>query len=343
VSEVVTVTNEDEDEDDTDDPPPTSGDYEVVSDQDVYELGATADAVWDAPSNANIYFDWIGLYRPGLSDRGYLDYEYTDPFSNREQFPLDELGTFEFRYFKNNSYERVATSPTFEVVTDTSANLCNGYNLDEVTNYPSQSGPIIALGDSITFGIGASEGENYVEELEDRFGTNIINEGVPADTTQDVLLRLEDDVLERDPSTVIVFIGGNDELRRIYETISNAAEERELEDELETFVSERLGVSWQTVPLLTYEETFNNLETIVTEIQDTGANTIVVGFDNTIYNDTIEENYRRIAEETGSIYIPDIYDDIFGRPSRMSDLVHPNDEGYDIVADRIQVGLECLI
>lgn len=329
--------------DENPDDPPVGDEYLVRADRETYEIGDIANAVWETPAGANIIFDWIGLYRPGTSDRAFLDYEYTDSFSNREQFPLSSAGTFEFRYFKNNTYDRVATSPTFDVIDETTPGLCNGYDLDEITNYPSGSGPVVALGDSITFGVGASPGENYVEELQDRLGVSIVNAGVPADTTRDALARLDRDVLDEDPSTVIVFIGGNDELRRIYESLSDSAADRQLEDELDQFVTERLGLQWREVPLLNRNETFQNLETIVTEIQATGANTIVVGYDNTLYNDTIAENYERIANETGSIYIPDIYDDIFGRPSRMSDFIHPNDLGYDIIADRIQVGLECLI
>lgn len=342
VSNTFDVVRDEDDQTDDPAPPPTTN-YEVRADQNSYRVGDTANAIWQSPDGANIIFDWIGLYRVGSADNRYIEYEYVDIFSNREQFTLTSIGTFEFRYFKNNGYERVATSDPFTVSDNGGTNLCNGYNLDTVTNYPTENGPIIALGDSITFGVGASPGEDYVEELEQRLNVNIINAGVPTDTTQDVLERLEADVLTRNPSTVIIFIGGNDELRRIYASLSDSAADRQLADELDEYVRERLGYEWDQVPLLTREETFENLRTIVTRTQATGANTIVVGFDNTLYNDTIATNYARIANQTGSLYVPDIYDNIFGRPSRMSDLVHPNDVGYDIIADRIEQALECLV
>jgi len=318
--------------------------YSVRADKNSYAVGETAKAIWKAEGELG-FFDWIGLYRPGTPDSAYLEYEYTDIFSHQETFDLNRSGTFEFRLFIDNGTESVAISEPFTVGTaDNGNNLtCNGYDLNKVTNYPPANGPVIALGDSITAGVGATAGQDYVSELEKRLNINIRNEGVSGDTTEDVLLRLNSDVLGQDPSTVIVFIGGNDELRRVYQSLSDSAAERQLRDELEDYLQNRLNLNWQDVPLLTRQETFNNIRRIIQRIQDTGATTILVGFDTAIFDNTIADEYEKIAQDTGSIFIPDIYDGISGRPSRMSDLVHPNNRGYDIVADRIQIGLECLI
>ena len=323
----------------------TGNGYRVEPSQSSYDLFDTATAIWNTPSGNYGLFDWIGLYVTGSSDRDYVRFEYTDALSKRETFYLNDTGVYEFRYFTGNSYNKRATSDTFTVGDVDTVNTCNGYNLSQVTNLPSQNsnGPIIALGDSITFGIGASNGQNYVDELEKSLGVNIINEGVPADTTRDVLARLEQDVLSRDPKTVIVFIGGNDELRRIYEQVRTSASNQNFEDELDEFVEDRLGLQWDQVPLISRNESTQNLRTIINRIQATGANTIVVGFDNNIFNDMVYDDYQTVADQTGSVFIPDIYNDIFARPSRMADLIHPNNAGYDIVADRIEQGLECLI
>jgi len=320
--------------------------FQVVSDFSDYEVGEIATAIWAAPAGRSFLLDWIGLYRVGDSDRNYQEFEYIDAFSFRETFRLREAGEFEFRYFTSNSYNRQAVSDSFTVGSGDNTDLvCNGFNLRDINNLPSDNpnGPIIALGDSITFGIGASPNQNYVDELEKKFDVSIINAGVPADTTQDVLNRLDSDVLSLDPSTVIVFIGGNDELRRVYDSLSNSAADRNLADELDDFVRNQLGFEWDEVPLISKEQTYANLERIVTDIQATGANTIIVGFDNVIYDDSVAANYEMVANDTGSFYIPDIYNDIFGRVSRMSDLVHPNNVGYEIVADRIGRALECTI
>ena len=314
--------------------------YNLTPNKTRYERGETARVTWSVPQNTKFFRNWIGLYRPGDPDTRFIKFEYVDVFSFTETFRLDNDGTYEFRFFTNNSYNKVATSDPIVVVNDTSV-ACT-LDTDDIANLPTPNGPIIALGDSITFGIGASTGEDYVSELEDRLGVNIINAGVSGDTTRDALERLEDDVLDRNPSAVIIFLGGNDEIRRFYAQLSDTLAGRNLQDELDELADD-LGYDWMGVPLIPRQETFDNIETIIERIQDTGAATIVVGFDAAIYDSRIDDNYRQIARETDSFFVADIYDGIFGRPRFMSDLVHPNNAGYDIVADRIQPAVACVI
>ena len=218
-----------------------------------------------------------------------------------------------------------------------------GTDLSDITNYPPPNGPIIAFGNSLTAGVGASMGEDYVSELEERLNVNIVNEGVPGDTTEDALARLDGDVLARDPSVVIIWLGGNDELRRIYERLQNTVGGTALEDELEALAVRFAVDDIEDMPLLSRAETFDNIETIIEAIQNTGAVTILIGFDPSLYDASIADNYEMIAEDTGSIFVPDIYDNIFGNPFRMSDLIHPNNAGYDIIAERIEPALRCAL
>jgi acyl-CoA thioesterase I len=219
---------------------------------------------------------------------------------------------------------------------------CTVANLSEITNYPPPSGPIIAFGNSLTAGVGASPGQDYVSELERRGGVSIINAGVPGDTTADALARLNEDVLRYNPSTVIVFLGGNDILYRYYDRLSRTAENRNLQDVLVDIINRLFG----KVPegnIITEEETFNNLQTIVTEIQSTGAMVILVGLSGRPFDSNVSADYQRVAEETGAILVPDALNGIVGIPSRMSDLIHPNDRGYDILANRIYGALACVL
>src|SRR3990167_2268928 len=89
-----------------------------------------------------------------------------------------------------------------------------------VTNYPGSGTSIIALGDSLTAGVGATEGKDYVSRLNDKLGVSIINTGKSGDTTETALLRLYDDVLIKKPKLVIVMLGGNDYLRKIPKEIT---------------------------------------------------------------------------------------------------------------------------
>jgi lysophospholipase L1-like esterase len=74
---------------------------------------------------------------------------------------------------------------------------------------------IVAFGDSITFGIGASEEESYPVVLEKLTKRKVVNAGVPGEVTASGLSRLPE-ILEREkPALLIICHGGNDLLRRL--------------------------------------------------------------------------------------------------------------------------------
>jgi len=74
---------------------------------------------------------------------------------------------------------------------------------------------VLVLGDSISYGNGANSGEDYPTLLAAKTGWNIINAGVPGDTTEMGLARLPE-LLEAQPlKLVIVELGGNDFLHHV--------------------------------------------------------------------------------------------------------------------------------
>ena len=73
---------------------------------------------------------------------------------------------------------------------------------------------VIALGDSLTFGYGATPETAYPTVLASKTGWQVINEGVNGDTSESVLNRL-DKILEQSPSLILLGIGGNDVLQRV--------------------------------------------------------------------------------------------------------------------------------
>lgn len=108
-----------------------------------------------APRNRDRSRDWIGLYESGASNRSYEAYKYTSgDRTGFVTFRIDEPGTYEFRYLLNNGYTSV--EETGEVVVTSPARTCPVDNLSAVTNYPAQSGPVVAFGDSLTVGVGAT-------------------------------------------------------------------------------------------------------------------------------------------------------------------------------------------
>ena len=162
---------------------------------------------------------------------------------------------------------------------------------------------VLAFGDSLTFGIGATAGNGYVPVLERRIGIDIFNSGIPGDTTTTALARLNASVLARDPGIVIVLLGGNDLL--------------------------------QNVPLQTR---VGNITQIVERIRGDGSQVILVGVGSGIL-DPFEGALPELAARTGSSYVPNIMDGIFGNANLMADSIHPNNAGYAIIADRIEPAL----
>ena len=178
----------------------------------------------------------------------------------------------------------------------------------DVTNRDSQGTAVICFGDSLTVGVGASPGHDYPSLLAARLGRAVINAGVSGDTTRDAVRRLEADVLARDPRLVIVQFGGNDFLQQ-----------------------------------LSREETFADLETIVRRIQERGAMVVLVGVQPGLIGDPTRRDYRRIARARGAVFVPNILEGILTTPQLKSDQLHPNDAGYEKIAERIARAVEPLL
>lgn len=75
--------------------------------------------------------------------------------------------------------------------------------------------PVLALGDSITYGTGAAPETSYPAVLAQLTGWSVVNAGVPGDTSQGALARLPGLLQEHAPRLVLVSIGGNDFLRGV--------------------------------------------------------------------------------------------------------------------------------
>jgi acyl-CoA thioesterase-1 len=74
---------------------------------------------------------------------------------------------------------------------------------------------VLALGDSLTSGVGATPDAAYPAVLQALTGWQVVNGGVSGDTAAQALARLPALVQEHQPALVIVSIGGNDFLRQM--------------------------------------------------------------------------------------------------------------------------------
>ena len=98
-----------------------------------------------------------------------------------------------------------------------------GCGRDKKTAQPVPPGStVLALGDSLTFGTGASAETSYPTVLAGLTGWNVVNAGVSGDTSAQALARLPALLAEHQPKLVIVSIGGNDFLRKLPESDTHA-------------------------------------------------------------------------------------------------------------------------
>ena len=81
----------------------------------------------------------------------------------------------------------------------------------------SAGSAVLALGDSLTYGTGATSDTSYPAVLAGLSGWQVVNAGVPGDTSAQALQRLPALLQEHQPALLLVSIGGNDLLRRLPE------------------------------------------------------------------------------------------------------------------------------
>jgi lysophospholipase L1-like esterase len=89
---------------------------------------------------------------------------------------------------------------------------------------------VLALGDSLTAGVGASADSAYPAVLQRLTGWKVVNGGISGDTSAQALQRLPDLLQKHQPALVIVGIGGNDFLRRQSASATRANVRRICED-----------------------------------------------------------------------------------------------------------------
>lgn len=70
---------------------------------------------------------------------------------------------------------------------------------------------IVCIGDSLTFGYGVNQNESWFAKVSEELASiEFVNTGIPGNTTKDMLLRFEKDVVEVSPKYVLVMGGTND-------------------------------------------------------------------------------------------------------------------------------------
>ena len=163
---------------------------------------------------------------------------------------------------------------------------------------------ILALGDSLTEGLGVAENEAYPAQLEAALkqagyvNAKVINSGLSGETSSGLVNRL-DWVLKTKPDITILTTGANDAMR---------------------------GIEVPTID--------KNIRTTIKRLQDEGSVVILGGmqiYDNLgdDYVKSFSAIYPKIAKDTGVAFIPFFLEGVGGdRSLNQADAIHPTKEGY---------------
>ena len=177
--------------------------------------------------------------------------------------------------------------------------------------YSEKAKSLLILGDSISAGYGMSKEKQWSEVLkeklnQEKISLQIINASVSGETTGGGLVRSDKLLQNNMPSYLLIELGGNDALR---------------------------GYPPQTVK--------NNLLEIINLGKTYGSKSIIMqirippNYGNR-YRNEFESIYTEIAEETGSLYMPFMLNNIaLEKNLMMADGIHPTEEAQPLIAEEI--------
>ena len=187
---------------------------------------------------------------------------------------------------------------------------------------------IVCFGDSLTEGHGASspglvdKSKSYPAFLQQKVTPPVVNAGISGDTAADGLARVDKDVLPQNPQMVIILLGANDSFRL---RPANATK-TDLQD-----IINKIRSGNRKIYLASFIGSFDIKAAIVKlNPQISGLSVFLEEYKKeyeNMFSDLIEEN-----KDIG--FIPDIWKGV-SPEIHMADEIHPNAEGYRIMAENI--------
>ncbi len=159
---------------------------------------------------------------------------------------------------------------------------------------------VLAFGDSLTYASGTEPENSYPAVLERISGLQVINAGQPGELTQEGLERLPALLDQYHPDLVIICHGGNDLLQK--------RDEGQIAD---------------------------NIRSMIRLAQQSAAGVVLIGVPKPGLVLTPAKFYSRIAKEFAIPYEEHSLAAILSRSKFKSDMIHPNAQGYRILAEAI--------
>ncbi|WP_020210886.1 arylesterase [Gilvimarinus chinensis] len=163
-----------------------------------------------------------------------------------------------------------------------------------------QHAVVLAFGDSLTYGTGAAEGQGYPEQLAAMIHRTVVNRGIPGEVSAEGLARLPAVLDEIQPSLLLLCHGGNDILRSLDMTAMH-----------------------------------NNLQAMIDLAHARGVQVVLMGVPKRSLLLREEPIYERLAEHNQIPLQGDVVADVLGDSDLRSDRVHPNAQGYRVMAEKI--------
>lgn len=164
---------------------------------------------------------------------------------------------------------------------------------------------ILAFGDSLTFGTGAQPAESYPAILATLTGRQVINAGVPGETSADGRDRLDQAFNESRPALLILCMGGNDFLRKVPEA-----------------------------------ETVENLRAMLELAKSRQIPALLIATPRPGLGIAVPAFYAELAKQYAVPLETEALESILSKNSLKSDLIHPNASGYRQLAEVIAKALK---
>lgn len=159
---------------------------------------------------------------------------------------------------------------------------------------------VLAFGDSLTSGKGAEATQAYPARLQALISRPVINAGVPGEISRDGLRRLPALLKQHRPGLVIICHGGNDILRRF-----------------------------------DLQQTHDNIQQMIELSRTHGAQVVLVGVPEYGLFLSSAEFYADLATANQLPIENSVISDVLGQAALKADRVHPNADGYAVIAERL--------
>jgi acyl-CoA thioesterase-1 len=160
---------------------------------------------------------------------------------------------------------------------------------------------ILAFGDSLTYGTGASEERSYPAVLQTLTGHRVVNAGVPGEQTPAGLARLPRALDDYQPQLLILCHGGNDMLR-----------------------------------MKSKEAMQENLEQMVRLAKARGIEVVMLGVPRpALLGRASADAYQAVAKKMRVPLDEEVLPRVLSDNDLKSDQIHPNAKGYRLIAEAL--------